>query len=128
MVIDELGHKSYRDQAANLRYRVVNGRYLKGRPIPTITNRPLAVLGDRLQDGEFAEAIPDRLRERGAHLPMRAPPTAPTTSNRWTQAPADRLDATMAEPPYLTRAPPSHAGTSRRPDRPTRLSRRPGRD
>jgi DNA replication protein DnaC len=35
------------------------------------TNKPLAALGDVLHDGDSAEAILDRLRERGAHFAMR---------------------------------------------------------
>ena len=36
-----------------------------------ITNKPRAALGDVLHDGDLAEAIVDRLLERGAHFAMR---------------------------------------------------------
>lgn len=52
-------------------YRVVNDRYLKGRPMIVTTNKPLATLGQLLHDGDLAEAILDRLLERGTHFVLR---------------------------------------------------------
>lgn len=71
LVIDELGYLTHAPDAANVLYRVVNERYLKHRPILLTTNKPLAALGDVLHDGDLAEAILDRLLERGAHFAMR---------------------------------------------------------
>jgi DNA replication protein DnaC len=71
LVIDELGYLSHATDAANVLYRVVNERYLKQRPMLFTTNKPLAALGDVLHDGDLAEAILDRLLERGAHFAMR---------------------------------------------------------
>ncbi len=71
LVIDELGYLSHAPDAANVLYRVVNERYLKHRPLLLTTNKPLAALGDVLHDGDLAEAILDRLLERGAHFAMR---------------------------------------------------------
>ena len=71
LVIDELGYLSHATDAANVLYRVVNERYLKQRPMLLTTNKPLAALGDVLHDGDLAEAILDRLLERGAHFAMR---------------------------------------------------------
>lgn len=71
LVIDELGYLSHAADAANVLYRVVNERYLKHRPILVTTNKPLAALGDVLHDGDLAEAILDRLLERGTHLALR---------------------------------------------------------
>jgi DNA replication protein DnaC len=71
LVIDELGYLSHATDAANVLYRVVNERYLKGRPMLLTTNKPLAALGDVLHDGDLAEAILDRLLERGAHFALR---------------------------------------------------------
>jgi hypothetical protein len=68
LVIDELGYLSHATDAANVLYRVVNERYLKHRPILLTTNKPVAVLGDVLHDGDLAEAILDRLLERGGCL------------------------------------------------------------
>ena len=71
LVIDELGYLTHATDAANALYRVVNERYLKQRPMLLTTNKPLAALGDVLHDGDLAEAILDRLLERGAHFAMR---------------------------------------------------------
>jgi DNA replication protein DnaC len=72
-LLDELGYLTHATDAANALYRVVNERYLKQRPMLVTTNKPLAALGDVLHDGDLAEAILDRLLERGAHFAMRAP-------------------------------------------------------
>jgi len=71
LVLDELGYQSYAPDAANVLYRVVNDRHLKRRPMIVTTNKPLAALGQLLHDGDLAEAILDRLLERGTHLVLR---------------------------------------------------------
>ena len=71
LVIDELGYLTHAPDAANVLYRVVNERYLQHRPMLLTTNKPLAALGEVLHDGDLAEAILDRLLERGAHFAMR---------------------------------------------------------
>jgi DNA replication protein DnaC len=71
LVIDELGYQSYAADAANVLYRVVNERYLKKRPMIFTTNKPLAALGQLLHDGDLAEAILDRILERGTHFVLR---------------------------------------------------------
>ena len=71
LIIDELGYLSHAADAANVLYRVVNERYLQRRPILLTTNKPLAALGDVVHDGDLAEAILDRLLERGVHFALR---------------------------------------------------------
>jgi DNA replication protein DnaC len=71
LVIDELGYQSYAADAANVLFRVVSQRHLRRRPIVVTTNKPLAALGQVLHDGDLAEAILDRLLERGAHYVLR---------------------------------------------------------
>jgi DNA replication protein DnaC len=71
LVIDELGYLSHAADAANVLYRVINDRYLQHRPILLTTNKPLAALGDVMHDGDLAEAILDRLLERGVHFALR---------------------------------------------------------
>jgi DNA replication protein DnaC len=71
LVVDELGYQSYGANAANVLYRVVNGRYLKAKPMLFTTNKPLAALGEMLHDGDLAEAILDRVLERGTHFILR---------------------------------------------------------
>lgn len=73
LVIDELGYQSYATDAANVLYRVVNDRHLRGRPMILTTNKPLAALGQLLHDGDLAEAILDRVMERGTHFVLRGP-------------------------------------------------------
>ena len=73
LVIDELGYQSYAADAANVLYRVVNTRYLSRKPMIFTTNKPLAALGQLLHDGDLAEAILDRVLERGTHFVLRGP-------------------------------------------------------
>src|SRR5690606_20586487 len=71
LVIDELGYQSYTADAANVLFRVVSTRHLRRRPIIVTTNKPLAAMGQVLHDGDLAEAILDRLLERGTHFVLR---------------------------------------------------------
>ena len=71
LVIDELGYQSYAADAANVLFRVVSIRHLRRRPILVTTNKPLAALGQVLHDADLAEAILDRLLERGTHYVLR---------------------------------------------------------
>ena len=71
LIIDELGYLSHAADAANVLYRVINERHLQHRPVMLTTNKPLASLGDVMHDGDLAEAILDRLLERGVHFAMR---------------------------------------------------------
>ena len=49
-------------------YGVVDHRCLKRRPIVFTTNKPLSQWGRVLHDNELAEALLDRVLERGVHL------------------------------------------------------------
>lgn len=71
LIIGELGYLSHAADAANVLYRVVNDRYLARRPMLLTTNKPLAALGDVLHGGDLAEAILERLIERGVHFALR---------------------------------------------------------
>lgn len=71
LVIDELGYQSYAADAANVLFRVVSIRHLKRRSTLVTTNKPLAALGQVLHDADLAEAILDRLLERGTHFVLR---------------------------------------------------------
>jgi DNA replication protein DnaC len=61
LVLDEIGNLSHAADAANVLYRLVNDRYLRGTPILVTTTKPLAAWGQVLHDGDLAEAILDRL-------------------------------------------------------------------
>ncbi|HMH50130.1 MAG TPA: IS21-like element helper ATPase IstB [Candidatus Acidoferrum sp.] len=71
LVIDEVGYLSYGPDAANVLFQVVNDRYLHQRPMIFTTNKPLAAWGRVLHDPDLAEAILDRVLERGRHIEMR---------------------------------------------------------
>src|SRR5262249_18464980 len=57
--------------AANLVFQVVNDRYLHRRPMLFTTNKPLAAWGKVLHDPDLAEAILDRILERGRVIELR---------------------------------------------------------
>ena len=73
LVIDEVGYLSYGPDAANVLFQVVNDRYLHHRPMIFTTNKPLPAWGRVLHDPDLAEAILDRILERGRHLDLRGP-------------------------------------------------------
>jgi hypothetical protein len=71
LVIDEVGYLTVGGDAANVLFQVVNDRYLYGRPMIFTTNKPLAAWGLVLHDPDLAEAILDRVLERGRLLELR---------------------------------------------------------
>lgn len=68
LVIDEIGYLHHADDAANVLYGVVDQRTIKRRPLIFTTNKPLTQWGAVLHDNELAEALLDRVLERGTHL------------------------------------------------------------
>jgi DNA replication protein DnaC len=92
LVIDELGYQSYAADAANVLFRVVSIRHLKHRPTLVTTNKPLAALGQVLHDADLAEAILDRLLERGTHYVLRGR-SYRTRNHREEPVQIDDLDA-----------------------------------
>jgi DNA replication protein DnaC len=73
LVIDEVGYLTYGPDAANVLFHVVNERYLHHRPMIFTTNKPLAAWGRVLHDPDLAQAILDRVLERGRLLELRGP-------------------------------------------------------
>ena len=73
LVIDEVGYLSYGTDAANVLFHVVNDRHLRKRPMIFTTNKPLAAWGAVLHDPDLAEAITDRILERGRFLTLDGP-------------------------------------------------------
>jgi DNA replication protein DnaC len=71
LVIDEVGYLTVGGDAANLMFQVVNERYLLRRPMLFTTNKPLAAWGLVLHDPDLAEAILDRVLERGRLVELR---------------------------------------------------------
>ena len=76
LVIDEVGYLTYGPDAANVLFQLVNERYLHHRPMTLTTNKLLAAWGQVLHDPDLAQAILDRVLERGRLLELRGPPTA----------------------------------------------------
>ena len=74
LVIDEVGYLSYGPDAANVLFHVVNERHLRRRPILFTTNKsPLTTWGEVLHDHDLAEAIVDRVLEKGRLIVVDGP-------------------------------------------------------
>ena len=73
LVIDEVGYLTHPPDAANVLFQVVNERYLKRRPMLFTTNKPVEAWGKVLHDPDLAEAILDRVLERGRVIHLRGP-------------------------------------------------------
>jgi DNA replication protein DnaC len=71
LVIDEVGYLTPRPDAANVLYHVVNERHLRRRPMLFTTNKAPAAWGGVLHDADLAEAILDRVLERGRLFELR---------------------------------------------------------
>ena len=71
LIIDEVGYLTYSADAANVLFQVVDHRYLHKKPMLFTTNKPLSQWGRVLHDGDLAEAITDRVLERGRFIPLR---------------------------------------------------------
>ena len=73
LVVDEVGYLTYGDDAANVFFHVVNDRHIKRRAMIFTTNKPLNAWGHTLHDDDLAEAIVDRILDRGRLLRMDGP-------------------------------------------------------
>lgn len=74
LAIDEVGYLSYGPDAANVLFHVVNERHLRHRPILFTTNKsPLTAWGEVLHDHDLAEAIVDRVLEKGRLIVVDGP-------------------------------------------------------
>jgi DNA replication protein DnaC len=71
LVIDEVGYLIHRAEAANVLFQVVDHRYLHKRPMLFTTNKSFTQWGQILHDPDLAEAITDRVLERGRFLQLR---------------------------------------------------------
>jgi DNA replication protein DnaC len=87
LVVDEVGYLAYGDDAANVLYHVVNDRHIRGRSMIFTTNKHPKRWGDVLHDDDLADAIVDRILERGRLLRLDGP------SIRTKHLPADELRA-----------------------------------
>jgi DNA replication protein DnaC len=73
LVCDEVGYLTYGTDAANVLFHVVNERHLKKRSMIFTTNKALGAWGRVLHDEDLAQAIIDRILERGRHLVLDGP-------------------------------------------------------
>ena len=73
LIIDEMGYLPYVDDAANVLYGVVDARYLAKRPMLFTTNQSLEQWGEVLHDANLAEALLDRVLERGRQVVLTGP-------------------------------------------------------
>ena len=73
LVVDEVGYLAYGDDAANVLYHVVNDRHIRRRSIVFTTNKHPKRWGSVLHDDDLAEAIVDRILERGRLLRLDGP-------------------------------------------------------
>jgi len=74
LVLDEMGYLTYGPDAANYLFPVIDDRYLRsrpGRPTLVTTNKDPETWGQVLHDHDLADAIVDRLLERGEVLHLR---------------------------------------------------------
>lgn len=70
LVIDEVGYLQHATAAANVLYGVIDQRCLRKRPIILTTNKKLRQWGEVLHDPQLAEALLDRILERGQHIAL----------------------------------------------------------
>jgi len=73
VVVDEVGYLTYGTDAANMLFHVVNERHRKKRAMIFTTNKPLSAWGRVLHDEDLAQAIVDRILERGRLLLLDGP-------------------------------------------------------
>jgi DNA replication protein DnaC len=73
LIVDEVGYLTYGTDAANMLFHVVNARHLDHRSMIFTTNKPLSAWGRVLHDEDLAEAIVDRVLERGRLLTLDGP-------------------------------------------------------
>jgi len=73
LVLDEVGYLAHSPDAANVLFQVVDHRYLHRKPMVFTTNKPLDEWGRVLHDNDLADAITDRILERGRLIELRGP-------------------------------------------------------
>ena len=73
LVVDEVGYLTYGTDAANMLFHVVNDRHRRKHAMIFTTNKPTTAWGRVLHDEDLAQAIVDRILERGRLLTLDGP-------------------------------------------------------
>ena len=73
LVVDEVGYLAYGPDAANLLFHVVNERHIRNRSMVFTTNKHPKRWGPVLHDDDLADAIVDRILDRGRLLRLDGP-------------------------------------------------------
>ena len=73
LVVDEVGYLTYGTDAANVFFHVVNERHVRHKAMIFTTNKHPKLWGSVLHDDQLAEAIVDRILERGRLLRLDGP-------------------------------------------------------
>ncbi len=73
LVVDEVGYLTYGTDAANMLFHVVNDRHKRKRSMIFTTNKSPNAWGRVLHDEDLAQAIVDRVLERGRLLTLDGP-------------------------------------------------------
>ena len=73
LVVDEVGYLTYGTDAANMLFHVVNERHRRHRSMIFTTNKSLKAWGGVLHDDDLAQAIIDRVLERGRLVRLDGP-------------------------------------------------------
>jgi DNA replication protein DnaC len=73
LVVDEVGYLTYGTDAANMLFHVVNDRHRRKHAMIFTTNKPSTAWGRVLHDEDLAQAIVDRILERGRLLTLDGP-------------------------------------------------------
>jgi DNA replication protein DnaC len=73
LIVDEVGYLTYGSDAANVLFHVVNERHIRKRAMVFTTNKDPRLWGSVLHDDDLAEAIVDRILERGRLLRLDGP-------------------------------------------------------
>ncbi len=73
LLVDEVGYLAHGPDAANVLFHVVNERHKLARAMVFTTNKPLEQWGRVLHDPDLAEAILDRILERGRIVTLEGP-------------------------------------------------------
>jgi DNA replication protein DnaC len=73
LVVDEVGYLTYGTDAANMLFHVVNERHRRRRSMIFTTNKSLKAWGRVLHDDDLAQAIIDRVLERGRLIRLDGP-------------------------------------------------------